>query len=125
MALVKHPGVGSVLHTHSVWGTILSDYFGDDGFLSITDYEMLKGLSGITTHEHVQKIRIYPNTQNIADLANRLSDDLDNNAPGLTHGFLLRNHGLYTWGSDLDEARRHVEILEFLFEVIGQKLLKN
>jgi methylthioribulose-1-phosphate dehydratase len=37
------------------------------------------------------------------------------------HGFLIRRHGLYTWGRDLDEAKRHVEILEFLFEVIGRK----
>ena len=32
------------------------------------------------------------------------------------HAFLLRRHGLYTWGDTLAEAERHVEILEFLFE---------
>lgn len=32
-----------------------------------------------------------------------------------------RGHGLYTWGRDLDEARRHVEILEFLFEVLIER----
>jgi methylthioribulose-1-phosphate dehydratase len=37
------------------------------------------------------------------------------------HGFLIRRHGLYTWGRDLDQARRHVETLEFLFEVIARK----
>ena len=36
------------------------------------------------------------------------------------HAFLLRRHGLYTWGRDLSEAVRHVEILEFLFEVVGR-----
>jgi methylthioribulose-1-phosphate dehydratase len=40
----------------------------------------------------------------------------------LTHGFLLRRHGLYAWGKDLDEARRHLEIFEFLFEVEGRRL---
>jgi methylthioribulose-1-phosphate dehydratase len=39
--------------------------------------------------------------------------------PG-SHAFLLRGHGLYTWGRDLPEAKRHVEILEFLMEVIGR-----
>jgi methylthioribulose-1-phosphate dehydratase len=39
--------------------------------------------------------------------------------PG-THGVLIRRHGLYTWGKDLGEAKRHVEILEFLFEVEGR-----
>jgi methylthioribulose-1-phosphate dehydratase len=37
-----------------------------------------------------------------------------------THGVLLRRHGLYTWGRDLKEAKRHVEILEFLFEAVGR-----
>jgi methylthioribulose-1-phosphate dehydratase len=31
---------------------------------------------------------------------------------------LLKAHGLYTWGADVAEARRHVEILEFLLEVL-------
>ena len=35
-------------------------------------------------------------------------------------GFLLRGHGLYTWGDDLAQARRHVEILEFLLETSGR-----
>jgi methylthioribulose-1-phosphate dehydratase len=37
------------------------------------------------------------------------------------HAFLLERHGLYTWGATLDEAERHVEILEFLLEVIGRR----
>jgi len=37
------------------------------------------------------------------------------------HGFLIRRHGLYTWGRDLQEAKRQVEIFEFLFEVMGRK----
>ena len=36
------------------------------------------------------------------------------------HAFLLRRHGLYTWGATLAEAERHVEILEFLFETLGR-----
>src|SRR5206468_1197780 len=37
------------------------------------------------------------------------------------HGFLIRRHGLYTWGKDLAEATRHVEILEFLLESVGRR----
>ena len=37
------------------------------------------------------------------------------------HGFLLRRHGLYTWGATVPEAVRHVEIIEFLLETIGRK----
>jgi methylthioribulose-1-phosphate dehydratase len=36
------------------------------------------------------------------------------------HGFLIARHGLYTWGRDLAEARRHIEIYEFLFECVAR-----
>ncbi|MDX5299004.1 MAG: class II aldolase/adducin family protein, partial [Gammaproteobacteria bacterium] len=31
-------------------------------------------------------------------------------------GYLIRGHGLYTWGATMDDCLRHVEALEFLFE---------
>ena len=34
------------------------------------------------------------------------------------YGFLLAGHGLYTWGKTIAEAKRHIEVLEFLFEVV-------
>jgi methylthioribulose-1-phosphate dehydratase len=52
----------------------------------------------------------------MTELATRVSATL-RESRGI-HGFLLREHGLYTWGSDLQEAKRHVEILEFLMEVL-------
>jgi methylthioribulose-1-phosphate dehydratase len=38
------------------------------------------------------------------------------------HGFLLDKHGLYSWGDNLREAKRHIEILEFLIEARGRTL---
>lgn len=115
-----NPGVGSILHTHSVWGTILSD-LNPAGF-DIAGYEMLKGLSGISTHDHHYRMPVVENTQDIAALAADLTPRLTLGQPGaFDHGYLLRKHGLYTWGTDLDEARRHVEIYEFLFEVVARR----
>ena len=37
------------------------------------------------------------------------------------HAVLLRRHGMYTWGETLDDAERHVEILEFLFETLARR----
>lgn len=117
------PEVGAVLHTHSVWGTLLSErHFSQHGFW-IHDYEMLKGLAGVGTHEHREWVEIFPNTQDIAALAKELEKRLkDESGRPLAHGFLMHRHGLYTWGRDLAEARRHVEIFEFLFEVTGRRL---
>ncbi len=121
--LARDPGIGSVLHTHSIWATLLSDRFAAEGALAIEGYEMLKGLSGVGTHEHTERIPIFANTQDIPDLARRLeARRADPVRKGVDHGFLLARHGLYTWGADLGEARRHVEVLEFLFEVVGRRL---
>lgn len=56
-------GAGAVLHTHSVWDTILSDAYASGGDLCIEGYEMLKGLSGVTTHEHREWLSIIENSQ--------------------------------------------------------------
>lgn len=116
------PQIQSVLHTHSVWSTILSDRYADKGYLELSGFEMLKGLEGIKTHETTLRIKIFENTQDITALANEVRPLLADPAGPLQYGFLLRRHGLYTWGKDLFTARRHVEILEFLFEVQGRML---
>ena len=119
------PGVGAVLHTHSVWSTLLSDLFFQQGGIEISGYEMLKGLAGITTHEHTSWLEIFENTQDIPALADQVRERLSDSADPLAHGYLIRKHGLYTWGRDLDEARRHVEILEFLLECTARRLVLN
>lgn len=118
VVLVGKRDAGAVLHTHSVWNTILSEVSAHQGGVAITGYEMLKGLRGVATHEHREWLPILENSQDIPALARRLEAALERH-PG-THGFLLRGHGLYTWGRDINEARRHVEILEFLLEVTGR-----
>ena len=117
--------VGAVLHTHSVWSTILSRADLGRGSLRIEGYEMLKGLEGIGTHETFEEVPIFANAQDMTELAGRIRDrftaaDWSNPKRPPCHGFLLSGHGLYTWGQNLAEARRHVEIFEFLFEVVAR-----
>lgn len=118
LTIARARGAGAVLHTHSTWSTIFSDAPGEAG-LAIQGYEMLKGLHGVRTHEHREWLPILDNTQDWAAAAPRVEAVLAEHPEA--HGFLIRRHGLYTWGRDLAEAKRHVEILEFLFEVMGRK----
>jgi methylthioribulose-1-phosphate dehydratase len=111
-------GAGAVLHTHSIWSTLLSDRHASAGGLAIAGYEMLKGLAGITTHEHREWLPILENDQDMARLAGRVRQLLADHPA--CHGFMLRRHGLYTWGNTLPDAVRHVEILEFLLEAVGR-----
>lgn len=119
LAVVKVRGAGAVLHTHSVWSTLLSQAHASAGGLSIEGYEMLKGLAGVKTHEHQEWLPIIENAQEMTGLAHTLEATLQQYPPA--HGFLLRGHGLYTWGRDVHEAKRHIEIFEFLLEVTGRR----
>ena len=116
--IARRRHAGAILHTHSVWTTVLSDLHAAEGGFAIEGYEMLKGLTGVTSHEHREWIPIIDNDQDMPRLARRVGDTLD--ALAGAHAFLLRRHGLYTWGDTLEEAERHVEILEFLFEALGR-----
>jgi methylthioribulose-1-phosphate dehydratase len=111
--LYKHNReIGAVLHTHSVFATVLST-LGNTS-LSLEGYEMLKALRGVSTHLHTEYIPIFPNAQNMKVLAERVIPYLEKNRS--MHGFLIVGHGLYCWGRDLPEALRHIEAIEFLLE---------
>lgn len=114
------PEAAAILHTHSVWGTILSDVYFEKGAIEIEGYEMLKGLSGVKTHEHRESVPIVENSQNYDELSRTIEQTISENPAA--HGIYLRRHGLYTWGESVAEAKRHIEIYEFLFEVLGRGL---
>ena len=116
LAIARGVDAGAVLHTHSVWSTVLSGSHASQGGIALQGYEMLKGLEGVRTHKHREWLPILENSQDMIELGERVSKTL-RESPGI-HGFLLREHGLYTWGAGLQEAKRHVEILEFLMEVL-------
>ncbi len=119
LAIVNARGAGAVLHTHSLWGTILSDLHASQGGLALQGYEMLKGLAGVRTHEHREWVPIVENDQDVARLAGVVRERLA--AEAGAHAFLIRAHGLYTWGATVADAERHVEILEFLLETLGRR----
>lgn len=145
-AIVLVTGAGAVLHTHSQASTLLSrqtllgtvstlERTGSLttaettdpaiipegqagpaatglGHLQIEGLEMLKGLDGIHTHQCQIGIPVLANDQDLIRLSHAAAPHLET-AP---HGILIAGHGLYAWGKDLEQAMRHLEILEFLLE---------
>lgn len=119
--IADHRGAGAILHTHSIWSTLLSQRHAGpsgEGELILDDFEMLKGLAGIESHRAGLRIPIFDNTQDIPSLAAQAQRIFNHPSATPSHAFLLRRHGLYTWGRDILDAKRHVEALEFLFEVV-------
>ena len=115
------PEMAAILHVHSIWNTLLSGRFAEQGHVPLDGYELLKGLDGVTTHEYQELVPILQNSQKYDQLAADLAAAL--HKFGQAHGVLLSRHGLYTWGKSVAEARRHLEALEFLFEVEGRRLI--
>ena len=111
-------GAGATLHTHSVAATLLGEHFLAKGGFTLTGYEMLKGL-GVETHEARIWVPVLDNSQDMVGLSGEVRSLLE--AGPAAPGFLLAGHGLYAWGADLDEARRHVEVFEFLLESASRR----
>jgi methylthioribulose-1-phosphate dehydratase len=116
ITIVNCIDAGVVLHTHSVWSTVLSCTYASHGGVALEGYEMLKGLEGVRTHQHREWLPILENSKDMTEIVQSVSRVL-REFSGI-HGFLLRGHGLYTWGASLQQAKRHIEILEFLMEVL-------
>lgn len=108
------PEVGAVLHTHSVKATVLSRLLESGEPLVLEGYELQKAFTGVDTHESLLSVPVFDNTQDIDALAR------DTRAWFTDHpdqpGYLIRGHGLYTWGKTMADCLRHVEAFEFLFE---------
>lgn len=115
LSLVTAAGAKAVLHTHSVFGTLLSMRSRHQGQLSFSGYEMLKGIEGVKTHEAVVVLPIIENSQDMQILSQQVHQLLKD-WPNL-YAFLVAGHGLYVWGDSLFQAHRHLEIFEFLLEL--------
>jgi methylthioribulose-1-phosphate dehydratase len=108
--------LGAVVHTHSVVSTVLGRVLGrgepDRGAaIDLEGYEQLKALRGVSTHEGVVSVPVFDNTQDVASLA-RTVEERWRGRPYV--GYLIRGHGLYTWGTTMQDALNAVETLEFL-----------
>jgi methylthioribulose-1-phosphate dehydratase len=111
-----HPHVNAVLHVHSVPVVALTQYLPGAAELRLRGYEMLKAFPGVTTHETVVEIPVFENSQDVAGLARQVGQELGRRAHtgARTPVYLIRGHGAYGWGRDLEEAERVIEGLEHL-----------
>ncbi len=107
------PEIGAVLHTHSVNATVLSRLTPGDS-ITFEDYELQKAFSGVSTHASRVRVPIFENDQDIPRLAGNVQPWLDAHPDCV--GYLIRGHGLYTWGPCMSDALRQIEAFEFLFE---------
>ena len=109
----RYPNINAVLHPHSPGATLISRLRSD--CVVLEDFELLKALPGIVTHATRIEIPIFENNQDIEQLASTVDQWITRN--GDIHGYLIKSHGFYTWGDSVESALRHLEALEFLFDI--------
>ena len=95
--LIQQTGAGSVLHTHSVQATALSQHYRMQGFIPLEGWEMLKGLEGITTHATRVDLPVVANSQSMQDLVVAFHPHLATRAHGILVAAIACMPGERTW----------------------------
>ncbi len=114
LSIYQITNANCVLHSHLLDSLLFADLFDGKPFATIEGLELLKGFKGIKTHNLKINIPCFENTQDIANLAEEIKPAIlaqENN-----YGLLLRGHGVYVWGDSVEEAKRHLEVFEYIFK---------
>lgn len=103
-------GAGAVVHVHTVASVALGRRYPEG--IVFKDLEMLKGV-GLPAHDEEAVLPVIGNSQDMGVLGDRLEAAHNPRMPGV----VVAGHGLYAWGVDPGEARRHTEVIEWLLEL--------
>lgn len=116
--IYRMTGCRAIFHVHTVFNSLLSEFYGDRGFVPADGIELIKAL-GIWQENTSIQVQVLPNYADLSSVSRLISSALNPEIPGI----LLRNHGIYAWGATAYEAKRHLEAFEFIFEVLYRSLL--
>ncbi|MDG0813058.1 methylthioribulose 1-phosphate dehydratase [Cohnella rhizosphaerae] len=116
--IYRQTGCGAIFHIHSVYNSIVSDLFWERRAVPVEGVELIKAFN-IWDEEAVIDVPIVSNFADIPRIVPEVKERLDRRIPGI----LLRKHGIYAWGRDAFEARKHLEAFEFLFEYVYRMAL--
>ena len=106
-------GAGAIFHVHSVFNNVISEYFWHRRSVPVDGVELIKGLN-IWEEEYQLEIPIVNNFAHIPSIIPEITESLNPIVPGI----ILRKHGIYAWGANAFEAKRHLESFEFIFEYV-------
>ncbi|WP_127530700.1 methylthioribulose 1-phosphate dehydratase [Paenibacillus kobensis] len=119
--IYRMTGAGAIFHVHTVFNNVISEYFGERGSVPVDGVELIKGLGNWEEEAHID-IPIVPNYADIPRIVPEVTAKLQQGVPGI----ILRKHGIYAWGANAFEAKRHLEAFEFIFEYVYRlELLKK
>ncbi|MGO4494483.1 methylthioribulose 1-phosphate dehydratase [Paenibacillus sp. 2RAB27] len=106
-------GAGAIFHVHTIFNNLVSELYGERGSIPVDGVELIKAFN-IWDEEAQIEIPILPNYAEIPRIAELVEGAIVPRIPGI----VLRKHGIYAWGANAFEAKRHLEAFEFLFEYV-------
>lgn len=115
--IYRMTGCSAIFHVHTVFNNLISEFYGDQGFIPVQGNEQIKEL-GIWEENASIEIPVLPNYVDIPSIVKLVPGAIHSDIPG----FVLRNHGIYAWGNSIWEAKRHLEAFEFIFELEYRRL---
>jgi methylthioribulose-1-phosphate dehydratase len=108
----RFPDAGAVLHGHSPQAVGYSRALRNLTDWRFAGHEMLKAFPSNPTHEAEILLPLVDNSQDMDVIEAAIAPALDR--PGAPPAYMIRDHGLYTWGPDMDAAERVFEATEWL-----------
>ncbi|MDQ7055773.1 MAG: methylthioribulose 1-phosphate dehydratase [Persephonella sp.] len=109
---------GCIIHIHTVNNNFVSSVFSEEGSVPLKDMEMIKALDIWEENAYI-KVPIVENFFDLDKLAEEAGKAINISVPGL----LIKNHGIYVWGRNEFEAKRHIEAFEFMFEYMKEMII--
>jgi len=116
--IYKKTDAGMIIHIHTVNNNFISEVYFRKGYVPMKNLEMIKALD-IWEEDAYIEVPIVENWFNINKLAEEVGKTVNPKVPGI----LIRNHGIYSWGKDEFEAKRHLEAFEFIFDYMRSLIL--
>lgn len=113
-------GAGAIFHVHTIFNNLVSELYGERKSIPVDGVELIKAFNIWDEEAHIE-IPILPNYAEIPRIAELVEGAIVPRIPGI----VLRKHGIYAWGANAFEAKRHLEAFEFLFEYLYRSHLLN
>lgn len=105
---------GAVIHSHSMYAMLCTLLDGEHSKeFRATHVEMIKGIAGHGYHDTLV-VPIIDNVAHECDLEDSMRDIMEQ-YPN-TFAVLVRRHGVYIWGKDIEQCKTHAECYHYLFE---------
>ena len=112
-AYTLFPKAQACLHVHMNEGNWVCDDHPETELIPLPHLEMLKGFGWSSGPAY---IFVCANHDHVPDIAADMLQFYKNTHEGfIVPGFLIRGHGITTWGTSIEQARNRIELFSFIF----------